>query len=229
MLYRLSYPGFWRNHNPVTEVVLYYKLLLPPPLLLASNKNMVRLVQGNVVNICIGSETGLPEEESRTRGATVARLTPDQKVACSNHVGVKKLLLFHGLFNNKISQRRLSNKKINRRRLSNIKTPGPLNLKPLLNFQRLWWNIQTAQSAPFMTFRVSETRAAVFSGNAKAGTDAHSGLSNSTLYSRQISGQGSYPNNPLVLAIEHTSEFKANARTGTCTLDPQLNTLLLYR
>lgn len=23
------------------------------------------------------------------RGATVARLTPDQKVACSNHVGVK--------------------------------------------------------------------------------------------------------------------------------------------
>ena len=26
---------------------------------------------------------------SRLRGATVARLTPDQKVACSNHVGVK--------------------------------------------------------------------------------------------------------------------------------------------
>ena len=25
---------------------------------------------------------------SRLRGATVARLTPDQKVACSNHVGV---------------------------------------------------------------------------------------------------------------------------------------------
>ena len=25
----------------------------------------------------------------RPRGATVARLTPDQKVACSNHVGVK--------------------------------------------------------------------------------------------------------------------------------------------
>ena len=24
----------------------------------------------------------------RLRGATVARLTPDQKVACSNHVGV---------------------------------------------------------------------------------------------------------------------------------------------
>ena len=28
----------------------------------------------------------------RLRGATVARLTPDQKVACSNHVGVRKFL-----------------------------------------------------------------------------------------------------------------------------------------
>ena len=28
------------------------------------------------------------------RGATVARLTPDQKVACSNHVGVKIFLFF---------------------------------------------------------------------------------------------------------------------------------------
>ena len=28
----------------------------------------------------------------RLRGATVARLTPDQKAACSNHVGVKKFL-----------------------------------------------------------------------------------------------------------------------------------------
>ena len=27
-------------------------------------------------------------DNSRLRGATVARLTPDQKVACSNHVGV---------------------------------------------------------------------------------------------------------------------------------------------
>lgn len=25
----------------------------------------------------------------RSRGATVARLTPDQKVACSNHVGIR--------------------------------------------------------------------------------------------------------------------------------------------
>ena len=29
----------------------------------------------------------------RLRGATVARLTPDQKVACSNHVGVKANIL----------------------------------------------------------------------------------------------------------------------------------------
>ena len=31
----------------------------------------------------------------RARGATVARLTPDQKVACSNHVGLKK---FYNVF-----------------------------------------------------------------------------------------------------------------------------------
>ena len=30
---------------------------------------------------------------SRARGATVARLTPDQKVACSNHVGLKYFLV----------------------------------------------------------------------------------------------------------------------------------------
>src|SRR4029434_3282752 len=52
---------------------------------------------------------------------------------------------------------------------------------------------------------------------------------NSNLYSRQISGQGSYPNKPLVLAIEHMSEFKSNARTGTGTLDPQIKSLMLYR
>ena len=34
---------------------------------------------------------------SRLRGATVARLTPDQKVACSNHVGVKDIS-FHVQF-----------------------------------------------------------------------------------------------------------------------------------
>ena len=27
------------------------------------------------------------------RGATVARLTPDQKVACSNHVGVRRFFV----------------------------------------------------------------------------------------------------------------------------------------
>ncbi len=29
----------------------------------------------------------------RLHGATVARLTPDQKVVCSNHVGVRRSLL----------------------------------------------------------------------------------------------------------------------------------------
>ncbi len=29
----------------------------------------------------------------RLRGATVARLTPDQKAACSNHVGVKHIFM----------------------------------------------------------------------------------------------------------------------------------------
>ena len=33
----------------------------------------------------------------RLRGATVARLTPDQKVACSNHVGVILLFWFYDL------------------------------------------------------------------------------------------------------------------------------------
>ena len=30
----------------------------------------------------------------RLRGATVARLTPDQKAACSNHVGVKNVFAY---------------------------------------------------------------------------------------------------------------------------------------
>ena len=33
------------------------------------------------------------DDRVRLRGATVARLTPDQKVACSNHVGVMFFLL----------------------------------------------------------------------------------------------------------------------------------------
>ena len=32
------------------------------------------------------------------RGATVARLTPDQKAACSNHVGVSKNLFWKAAF-----------------------------------------------------------------------------------------------------------------------------------
>src|SRR4029434_11199387 len=103
-----------------------------------------------------------------------------------------------------------------------MKTFGLVNLMPLLKFERVWRNIQSAESSPFLIFPVSETRAAVLSRNAKAGTEAHSRLSNSTLYSRQISGQGSYPNIPLVLAIEHMSEFKSNAQTGTWTLRLQV-------
>ena len=33
-----------------------------------------------------------PSYSRRLRGATVARLTPDQKVACSNHVGVMSFI-----------------------------------------------------------------------------------------------------------------------------------------
>ncbi len=40
-----------------------------------------------------GPYTGSTTLFSETRGATVARLTPDQKVACSNHVGVRRSLL----------------------------------------------------------------------------------------------------------------------------------------
>ena len=36
--------------------------------------------------------TLIPESIIRSRGAMVARLTPDQKVACSSHVGVKPLV-----------------------------------------------------------------------------------------------------------------------------------------
>ena len=60
MQYRLSYQGFWRNHNPVTEVVLYYKLIVLP-LLLGSNQIMVRLVQGNEEIIFLCTENGLPK------------------------------------------------------------------------------------------------------------------------------------------------------------------------
>ena len=42
----------------------------------------------------IGSNTK-PKIKCGLRGATVARLTPDQKVACSNHVGVNKILNIH--------------------------------------------------------------------------------------------------------------------------------------
>jgi hypothetical protein len=35
---------------------------------------------------------------ARLRGATVARLTPDQKAACSNHVGVNLIFVFLAAF-----------------------------------------------------------------------------------------------------------------------------------
>src|SRR4029434_2797500 len=47
---------------------------------------------------------------------------------------------------------------------------GLVNLMPLLNFERLWWNINSAETTPFLIFPVGETRAAVVSRNAKAGT-----------------------------------------------------------
>ena len=51
-----------------------------------------------------------------------------------------------------------------------MKNFGLVNLMPLLNFERVWWNTQSAESAAFLIFPVSETRAAVVSRNAKAGT-----------------------------------------------------------
>ena len=51
------------------------------------------------VNICIVMllcfKFVKPLKNKRLRGATVARLTPDQKAACSNHVGVNKFLTFN--------------------------------------------------------------------------------------------------------------------------------------
>ena len=38
------------------------------------------------------------DHSKRLRGATVARLTPDQKAACSNHVGVKSNIFIFSQF-----------------------------------------------------------------------------------------------------------------------------------
>src|SRR4029434_5442359 len=54
--------------QPVTEVVLSYKLLL-----LLIYKNIVSVAQGNEEIIFLCTENG-PKGESRLRGATVARL-----------------------------------------------------------------------------------------------------------------------------------------------------------
>ena len=42
----------------------------------------------HVTTKLFSSPINWPERDKRLRGATVARLTPDQKAACSNHVGV---------------------------------------------------------------------------------------------------------------------------------------------
>ena len=47
-----------------------------------------RLQARKTKSVC-SSIACLPLLFAGLRGATVARLTPDQKVACSNHVGVK--------------------------------------------------------------------------------------------------------------------------------------------
>src|SRR4029434_9752421 len=56
-----------------------------------------------------------------------------------------------------------------------MKTFGLVNLMPLLKFERVWWNIQSAESSRFLIFPVSDTRGAVVSRNARARTSAHSG------------------------------------------------------
>ncbi len=54
------------------------------------------IIEGNQAAFCEcikGPTQEAPPCFLRPRGATVARLTPDQKVACSNHVGVRRSLL----------------------------------------------------------------------------------------------------------------------------------------
>ena len=51
----------------------------------------------NSVLFCIGLSAALSQ---RLRGATVARPTPDRKVACSNHVGVITVMLYYLFYHN---------------------------------------------------------------------------------------------------------------------------------
>ncbi len=55
------------------------------------------IIEGNQAAFCGECIKGPIQEAplcfQRHRGATVVRLTPDQKVACSNHVGVRRSLL----------------------------------------------------------------------------------------------------------------------------------------
>ncbi len=55
------------------------------------------IIDGNQAAFCGECIKGPTQEAPlcfrRPRGATVARRTPDQKVVCSNHVGVRRYLL----------------------------------------------------------------------------------------------------------------------------------------
>ncbi len=57
----------------------------------------LEIIEGNQAAFCGECIKGPTQEAPlyllRPRGATVARLTPNQKVACSNHVGVRRSLL----------------------------------------------------------------------------------------------------------------------------------------
>ena len=55
-------------------------------------KKLHRHCTGSQHRIDIQVRKIIPVKQIRLRGATVARLTPDQKVACSNHVGVKMFI-----------------------------------------------------------------------------------------------------------------------------------------
>ena len=65
---------------------------------LPSNMKNFDIIQKNVdlcyIHILLVILVNKREAKQRLRGATVARLTPDQKVACSNHVGVNKSFIF---------------------------------------------------------------------------------------------------------------------------------------
>ena len=65
----------------LTEKMFFFKSFFFKSLvLLNSRSTLIKFIVKYYVGTC-----------NRPCGATVARLTPDQKVACSNHVGVKMI------------------------------------------------------------------------------------------------------------------------------------------